>query len=230
MSMYACSDLHGMKELYLKIKDFLKPEDKVFFLGDAGDRGPQPWELIKLIFEDEQFIYIKGNHEQLLENAITEYEVEGIPGDNLYLLVDNGGRETFRGWMHESEEVQIGYYNALRNLPDYMIYENKNGIEVVLTHAGFTPITNKIEIPDKHTCMWDRTHLNDKWTEDLPKNVVIVHGHTPISINIEDFTPKAYWYCDNHKVDLDNAAFATGATVLLDLDTFEEHVFKIETV
>ena len=38
MSMYACSDLHGMKELYLKIKDFLKPEDKVFFLGDAGDR------------------------------------------------------------------------------------------------------------------------------------------------------------------------------------------------
>ena len=58
MSMYACSDLHGMKELYLKIKDFLKPEDKVFFLGDAGDSGPQSWELIKLIFQDDPFTYI----------------------------------------------------------------------------------------------------------------------------------------------------------------------------
>jgi hypothetical protein len=41
MSVYAVSDLHGMYELYQKISDFLKPEDKVYCLGDCGDRGPR---------------------------------------------------------------------------------------------------------------------------------------------------------------------------------------------
>lgn len=36
MSIYAVSDLHGMYELYQKISDFLKPEDKVYCLGDCG--------------------------------------------------------------------------------------------------------------------------------------------------------------------------------------------------
>lgn len=41
MAVYALSDLHGYLDLYKQIKEFLKPEDKVYFLGDAGDRGPQ---------------------------------------------------------------------------------------------------------------------------------------------------------------------------------------------
>ena len=31
MAIYACSDLHGNWELWLEIKKFLKPEDKMFF-------------------------------------------------------------------------------------------------------------------------------------------------------------------------------------------------------
>ena len=38
MSVYACSDFLGHLEFYKAIKEFIKPEDKVFFLGDAGDR------------------------------------------------------------------------------------------------------------------------------------------------------------------------------------------------
>ena len=36
MSVFACSDLHGMFNLYKQIKNFLKPEDKVYCLGDCG--------------------------------------------------------------------------------------------------------------------------------------------------------------------------------------------------
>ena len=36
--VFACSDLHGMMSLYKQIKDFLKPDDIVYFLGDASDR------------------------------------------------------------------------------------------------------------------------------------------------------------------------------------------------
>lgn len=36
MSVYAISDLHGMLYLYQEVKKFLKPEDKVYCLGDCG--------------------------------------------------------------------------------------------------------------------------------------------------------------------------------------------------
>lgn len=37
---FACADLHGQYNLYKQIKNFLKEDDKVYFLGDATDRGP----------------------------------------------------------------------------------------------------------------------------------------------------------------------------------------------
>lgn len=52
MSVYAVSDLHGMFNLYKQIKNFLKPEDKVYCLGDCGDRGPASWETIHAVASD----------------------------------------------------------------------------------------------------------------------------------------------------------------------------------
>ena len=89
MSVFACSDLHGMLHFYKTIKEFLKPEDVVFFLGDAGDRGPHPWETIKAILTDPQFIYIKGNHEDMLIDAMGH----GY-GSAWALLRSNGGKKT----------------------------------------------------------------------------------------------------------------------------------------
>ena len=57
MSVYAVSDLHGYLDNYYKIKKMLKPEDKVFCLGDCGDRGPDSWATIKAVYQDPQFIY-----------------------------------------------------------------------------------------------------------------------------------------------------------------------------
>ena len=34
MSIYACSDLHGNLTLWNNIKEFLKPGDKLFYLGE----------------------------------------------------------------------------------------------------------------------------------------------------------------------------------------------------
>ena len=72
MSNFAVSDLHGHLKLYNKIKKFLKPEDTVYCLGDCGDRGPDAWETIKAVAKDEQFIYLKGNHEDMLVKAALE--------------------------------------------------------------------------------------------------------------------------------------------------------------
>lgn len=51
MATYACSDLHGRLDLLKQIQDFLQPDDTVYFLGDAGDRGPNPGRLSRQLLK-----------------------------------------------------------------------------------------------------------------------------------------------------------------------------------
>ena len=92
MATYAISDLHGRMDLFRQVKEFLQPEDVVYVLGDCGDRGPAGWELIKTIYEDPQFIYLMGNHEDML--------VDAMRGDK-QLCFYNGGKDTFRSWKYK---------------------------------------------------------------------------------------------------------------------------------
>ena len=62
MSIYAFADLHGNGLLWDKIKAFLKPEDRAYFLGDAIDRGPDGWRIMNEIIADERITYIKENN------------------------------------------------------------------------------------------------------------------------------------------------------------------------
>lgn len=234
MSVYAVSDLHGMYELYQKISDFLKPEDKVYCLGDCGDRGPQPWETIKAVASDPQFIYIKGNHEDMLVKAMEHYLRYETYGEPFSLLSWNGGASTFEGWI--ADGANIGWKKYLKELPTCLNYQNKDGIKIILCHAGFTP---GHDIPNEEDLIWNREHFYDDCLED---NTICVHGHTPIPNMIrgwrgslkkifgaeeDTYNNGAFWYCNNHKVNIDCGAFATGETVLLDLDTFDEHIFAI---
>ena len=138
MAVYALSDLHGYLDLYKQIKEFLKPEDKVYFLGDATDRGPQPWELAKTIYNDPQFIYLKGNHEDMLvKAALHYYGDEWDSEDNYYTLITNGGKET---WKEMSDDPEgMDYIQKFKLLPKEEVYYNKDGKEIHLCHAGFTP-------------------------------------------------------------------------------------------
>lgn len=221
MAVYACADLHGNLNLYKQIKAFLKPEDIVYFLGDATDRGDEPWKLAKMIYTDNQFIYIKGNHEDMLVSAGREFYEFGFIGLDTQHLYSNGGERTFEQWLEEDYKKE--WLNCLDKLPLQKTYVNKDGFEIILTHAGFTPGSYQ-----EMNLLWDRSHFNDEWWNGsrLAK-VIIVHGHTPIYYmsEEEEVEPGAYWYCDNHKINIDNGTYATGFTCLLDLDTFDEHIF-----
>ena len=129
MAVYACSDLHGMLHFYKAIKDILKPEDIVYFLGDAGDRGPHPWECIKTIMDDPQFIYIKGNHEDMLVKAMGH----GY-GSAWSLLRSNGGKKTCEQAMEEPDWKE--WKARLIDLPTKATYVNTQGETVYLSHAG----------------------------------------------------------------------------------------------
>ena len=233
MSVYAVSDLHGMLDLYHQIKAFLKPEDKVYCLGDCGDRGYASWELIKAVAADPQFIYMMGNHERMLIDAAVERIKLDMHDEKCHLLWCNGGDATLEGLLADEKRDQ--WITYLRKLPTYHEYINKNGLTIYLSHAGFSPVffeDGKMTTPDDYDLLWDRYHFIDPWPVDC-ENAIIVHGHTPIpnlikrlNLNSVNWEPGAFWYCKNHKVCIDNGAFATNYCCLLDLDTFDEHIFK----
>lgn len=231
---YAVSDLHGCLHMYKRIKKFLQPDDRVYCLGDCGDRGPHCWETLKAILNDPQFTLLKGNHEDMLVQALEDYfDHPGYQYDDAFwLLCHNGGRNTFMEFLNDNSEAeQKRICKQIKNLPDRMTYYNKQGQEVILTHSGYTPRVG--EIP--RDTIWDRSHFTTKWPKDKEfENTILVHGHTPIDLQIEEYMPKkqrtkwefgAYWYCDNHKVNIDCGTVWVDHTVLLDLDTWDEQIF-----
>lgn len=233
MSVYAVADFHGIYGLYEQIKEFIKPDDTVIFLGDAADRGPDGWRLIQDLMADPQFIYLKGNHEEMLADAMEEYlDSDGRETFAIQHLVSNGGEPTIISWMIDGAPRNM--IKKLRELPFFYTYENQDGKIIVLSHSGTPPIKNR-HTGDYHMierlALWDRDHC---WVphwgeEDL--DMILVHGHTPIPYFFEgenvdiEIEPGAFWYCEDHKVNLDNGSCASGYTCLFDLDTYDEHIF-----
>ena len=231
--VFACSDLHGCIGLFGQILEFLQPDDTVYFLGDAGDRGMHGWEMIKMIMIDERFIYLKGNHEDMLVAAAKDYFKYRAYTHNYNLLRSNGGKATFYDMIHD--ECAQEWIKRIDKLPTHTTYVNAAGQIVYLSHAGFTPWRDengKVIIPDTHELIWNRNHYFDDPLND--NNAVIVHGHTPIAYMIDEIRhdPTArirelgpLWYSNNQKVCIDNGAFRSGVAYLLNLDTFEHHTF-----
>ena len=237
-NVYALSDIHGCIEIYNQVKDFLQPEDTVFFLGDAGDRGPQGWECIKAIYNDPQFIYLMGNHEDMLVRAMRGRH------DDVDLCWYNGGGTTLAGWDDESEEVSVQWEEGLKNLPIAATYRNQSGDIFYMTHSGWIneSIHNMQQrliyiLPpwEREKCLWDRNGLYySKWP--YKENEFIIHGHSPIPLCFEACdtreelnewgqNPNIMHYCEGHKIDIDCGTHYTGAACLLDLNTWDEHYF-----
>ena len=105
MAIYAWADLHGRLDIFEKGLEFLTPEDTVYFLGDAADRGTNGWTIIKRILNDPRFLYLKGNHEDLLIKAIGNIKPENLKEDvfrwdrDMDLWFYNGGEPTYNAIM-----------------------------------------------------------------------------------------------------------------------------------
>lgn len=233
MAVYACSDLHGHWDLWEQIKEFLKPDDTLYYLGDATDRGPDGWDILKDMFDDKRVKYIAGNHDIMLAHRI------GRPYDYYIATIhhQNGGGPT---WENAKIDPDANLYKwKIRNLPRHAIYTNKDGLKIFMSHSGST------DIEDEEALIWDRNeYITNKNYTDYD---VIIHGHTPIpylihslegvhnfyfqdseteQFNIPKWDSGAFWY-HGFRCDIDCCTIETGQTVLLDLDTFDEHIFYI---
>ena len=240
-NVYALSDIHGCIDIYRQVKNFLGPEDLVLFLGDAGDRGPQSWECIQAIYNDPQFIYLMGNHEDMLCHSMRG------SSDGLRTLVYNGGKSTFDSWAALEPEERTLWRDRLEHLPLIAFYQNRAGEIIYLSHSGYrdeyisnmrvegTTLQLVYEVPFRtDDIIWDRYNLyDDRW--HYGENEYTVHGHSPIPLSflacdtreeLEAWEPEILYYCEGHKIDIDCGTHYTGDACLLDLNTWDEHYFE----
>ena len=262
MSVYCAADWHGCYWIWAAVKKILKPEDKLYFLGDAADRGQDGWRIIKEILNDNRITYLKGNHEDLMIKAIGKLKPESLNENYFYWNSDmelwfwNGGKTTYHAIISDDNitpEEKVEYLHRVAALPFCTVYHNVQNQNILLSHAGCDNI-DTAEYWDEEKFLWDRTHFSfyDTWYGN--EDEIIVHGHTPIELLIEEQEHNikwlinkemkenilndshikifdwdrngAYWYGQGHKVNIDTGAVWNNFAVLIDLDTWEEIIIK----
>lgn len=214
---FACSDIHGMLDLWKQISNYCDDSDTIYFLGDAIDRGKESMQVLLFLLNDKRVKYIKGNHEDIFVNLIEN-------PDSMDFLLKDPTYNGIKDFLELDLQIQIEIYNKLSNLPIEFQYINKNNQKIILNHSGFFT-KESIPLEEKYqSYLWDRDHIFkglNKW--DLEENTFIVHGHTPVQTLYRDTREKPnyeiFFYCEDHKIDLDLASFMSKKIALFNLDT-----------
>lgn len=132
MAIYVTSDAHGhvraLDEALSKIS--LTSDDTLYVLGDMIDRGPDPVGVIKLVRSLPNARVLKGNHEQIMLDAI-------IGQDPLDAETwDINGGWTTREQLNDMEfEAYEEFVRWMAALPLYAVVETAER-PYLLVHAG----------------------------------------------------------------------------------------------
>jgi serine/threonine protein phosphatase 1 len=173
--IFAVGDIHGsfdrLQDMMQKVPiDFAN--DTLVFIGDYIDRGPGSVEvvdyLIKLNKQVPGIIFLKGNHEDMLEKY--------LDGTDRFTYLLNGGQNTLDSYLSKTNRTDdfpipadhMEFFKSLR-----LYYETESYIFV---HAGLRP---KINLASQKTedLLWIRDKfIYSKYNFGKP----VVFGHTPL--------------------------------------------------
>jgi len=171
---YAIGDIHGCADKLRGLVDQLDIDpqrDQLVFVGDYIDRGPASFEVVEYLLglktTLQDVVFLKGNHEQMLEDYLAG-------PDKLTFLI-NGGQATLDSYLRHRQTPRApvipprhqAFFKGLR-----LFHETENHIFV---HAGLKPKV-PLDRQDPRDLLWIRSRFI--YSEaDFGKPVVF--GHTP---------------------------------------------------
>lgn len=170
----AIGDIHGCSKTFEKLitdKIQLQKNDKVYCIGDYIDRGEDSKGVIDLILklrgEDYQIHTLRGNHEQMMLNAVNDKKA-------LELWLTNGGKSTMKSFGIKSlNELPEAYFLFLNETEFYLQKDN-----YIFAHAGLN-FKNENLFEDKEAMLWERDFLPQ---QPALEDRLLIHGHTPIPL------------------------------------------------
>ncbi len=180
MKNYVVGDIHGcLDELSRLLENLpLETSDRLIFLGDYVDRGPDSKGVISYLIEwqektEQEVIFLKGNHEDMFLSYL------GLSGQYGDMFLVNGGTFTLRSYgvspINGSRQeilsrIPQAHIEFLKGLRTYYLME-----PFLCVHAGVHP-SKPLSEQSEEELLWIRNefifnrHL-------LPYTVLF--GHTP---------------------------------------------------
>ncbi|VAW29815.1 Protein serine/threonine phosphatase PrpC, regulation of stationary phase [hydrothermal vent metagenome] len=227
-------DVHGcVATLKLMVAQQIKPvkSDRLIFLGDYIDRGPDSKGVIDFIIQLQAQGYnitaLKGNHEDFCVKAReadkNRKNVSGIKAKSYpqKMWELNGGKQTLESfgvlWPSEIPEKYIRWMESLV----YFVETEK----FIAVHAG---MNFNLDDPfsDTYSMLWIREF---QIKPEKINNKILIHGHNPVSLKFIDMTIRKE---NPVSVDLDNGIYVNnisgyGNLVVLEINSME---YKVQTV
>lgn len=146
---------------------------KFIFVGDYIDRGPSSKQVVDYLIEfqkDVDCVFLRGNHEQMLLDAINRNE------HRLWMM--NGGRTTMKSYGFSSKSAASLPKEHEQFYRNTKLYYNTE--KYFFVHAGVSPgktIAQSLEDEEEvQEFLWERSHLN---AFETPWEKTVVFGHTP---------------------------------------------------
>jgi serine/threonine protein phosphatase 1 len=172
--IFAIGDIHGCFDKLISLMDVIPinfKRDTLVFIGDYIDRGTQSKEvvdyLIGLAKQPGQVVFLKGNHELMLE--------EYLAGTNRLGFLANGGLATMDSYLKadssdETNPIPSAHLDFFGNLSLY--YETD---QYIFVHAGL-----KANVPLEEQDEWDMLWIRDEFIySDFDFGRRVIFGHTP---------------------------------------------------
>jgi serine/threonine protein phosphatase 1 len=221
--IYAIGDIHGHLDLLDQVLTRIDAhlannpisQPIYVFLGDYIDRGPASRAVLDRLIERSrmpQTIFLKGNHEAILEEFLTEPRVldEWRKYGGLETLVSYGLRPSGKTILTEQQALAAELGRALplshRNFLSGLKTSYVCG-DYFFVHAGVRPGI-ALDLQLEKDLLWIRDEFL-RHEERFEK--IIVHGHTPVP------TPEIH----SNRINIDTGAYATGilTCLMIEADT-----------
>jgi serine/threonine protein phosphatase 1 len=224
--LYAVGDIHGENEKLGELLDALPLEsgDRLLFLGDYIDRGPDAHGVIERLIDIQKSwpcIFLLGNHESMFLDFLG-WTDPGYFGGDAFLM--NGGDRTLASYGYfDRDQPDPESFRLPKQHEDFLLALRLHHIEqeYIFAHAGLgrgeLESTDPVEALRKskpEDLLWNRT------TCDIPNNLkmTLIYGHTPS----EDFEVR--WNAP-YSIGIDTGAVYGGPLTAIRLP--DQKVFQV---
>lgn len=172
--IFVVGDIHGCFDKLCALMDKIPIDfnrDLLIFIGDYIDRGSSSIEVVDYLVNLKQrlpeTIFLKGNHEDMLENY--------LDGSDRFTYLLNGGQRTLDAYLNHSQNPggypvpseHLEFFNSLN-----LYYQTD---DYIFVHAG---LRKKIplEKQEKMDLLW----IRDEFIySDFDFGKRVIFGHTP---------------------------------------------------
>ncbi len=187
---FVVGDLHGCIDLFnqaLIAIGFDKSKDRMFSVGDLGDRGPDSPACMELMYQP-WFHAVRSNHGDLMDSF---YDGEAL---GVYNFIRNGGE-----WFAQLDDITMAdYVKADKALPYVLTVDMIDGRKFHVIHAEFStrePITDEMLVTKDASFVRKVDKAGFEFSGDGP---LITWGRIIFRQFFNKDVPKDFYYPEQH--------------------------------